>query len=151
MSIVSKIIGKRKTRTSPSKQYNNPKKDGLYRICFHCQNMFPISDELSKAALCWICTLKVIQSDHYLAKHITLPDYEYFPGIAPSGAKSDESEPSLKENKSKANPFGGGICECGEEFERKTNRQKRCEKCQMETRLKQVRDAVKKHKNAITD
>ncbi|TRZ51895.1 hypothetical protein D4S03_04380 [bacterium] len=36
---------------------------------------------------------------------------------------------SIKVKSTKVTPFGYGVCECGAEFERQTNRQKRCEKC----------------------
>jgi hypothetical protein len=150
MSIVSQIRKNRKTKSEPSKIYNNPTADGLYRICLNdaCQTMFQIDDDLSRAGLCWHCYLKVLRSGHCLGPHLTHPPYKYFPDTV---VKTQPTVVITKKKPGKGSQFGGGICECGAEFERKTNRQKRCDTCQKNARSKQVRDAVKKHNDSTAD
>lgn len=143
MSHVQTVFKKRKTKSEPAKQYNNPKEDGLYRICFHCESMFPISDDNSRAALCWHCYLKVLRSGHYLSQQLTPPEWKYYPDAV---AQKPKPAPTIKKKITKG--YGGGICACGEEFERKTSRQKRCEKCIKESTRLNASDRQRKHRGS---
>lgn len=50
-----------------------------------------------------------------------------------------------KKKPGKGSLFGGGLCACGEEYERKTIRQKRCEKCIKESNRLSASARQRKH------
>jgi hypothetical protein len=136
MSIVANILGKRKTKkkSEPVMSYDNPTKDGLYRICLNdeCQTMFQIDDDKTKAGLCWSCALRVMRSGHYLANHITTPPLENFPDSPAIKKVKESNNAKLKK------------CACGKKFSPTSNRQTRCPVCSKTNRKSLVAKAVRK-------
>jgi hypothetical protein len=140
MSIVAKVFSKRKVKSEPVKSYNNPIEDGLYRICMNCETMFRIDDDLSRAAFCWTCYLKVLRSGHYLGPHMTHPEWKYYPEEPVIKTVSvEEKKPKQKK------------CACGQKFYPVSNRQVHCSECSKTNRKALVAKAVRKYNSKKKD
>jgi hypothetical protein len=77
--------------------------------------------------------LKVLRSGHYLAKFLSLPDWETYPDNF-TNTLADEQEPAKEKVNSKPVPKPPlkpvwKICKCGRRFKMKTTRQKKCNNC----------------------
>lgn len=149
MSFASKVLGKKpKARVKKKQQYDNPKKNGLYRICFWCETMFPIDSIDAKGALCWDCTRIVLRSGHYLASHITLPKYKEtpkpiwpcedlwdyiveYPGHCPEDEVVEKrAEETISTKPEEPKTVYWKLCSrCGKAFKLKTGKERICPKC----------------------
>lgn len=148
-------------------------KDGLYRMCAHCETLFPILNIDAKEQLCWPCYRKVMWSSYIGKFHLTAPAYKppifpcldlwdnlvlgpcKYPGAEPPMILAENSlvsqdtalKKETKTKKTKKKVYHK-ICSeigCLNEFVIKNNRQTRCESCSKElVRQKRLQKALEK-------